>query len=89
MGESRKTAQAILGHSDLETTLNTYMHAAPDSQRRAPRLLTCPSHMRHFLVPESGAKRANIQINSNTRYNFRYSDPMYRSGPVGVKRTTR
>jgi integrase len=34
-GESLKTAQAILGHSDLETTLNTYMHAIPDSQRRA------------------------------------------------------
>jgi hypothetical protein len=25
----------ILGHSDLETTLNIYMHAIPDSQRRA------------------------------------------------------
>ena len=35
MGESIKTAQAILGHSDLGTTLNTYMHAIPDSQRRA------------------------------------------------------
>jgi integrase len=35
LGESIKTAQAILGHSDLETTLNTYMHAIPDSQRRA------------------------------------------------------
>jgi integrase len=35
VGESIKTAQAILGHSDLETTLNTYMHAIPDSQRRA------------------------------------------------------
>lgn len=35
VGESLKTAQAILGHSDLETTLNTYMHAIPDSQRRA------------------------------------------------------
>ena len=32
--ESLKTAQTILGHSDLETTLNTYMHAIPDSQRR-------------------------------------------------------
>ena len=32
--ESIKTAQAILGHSDLETTLNTYI-AIPDSQRRA------------------------------------------------------
>jgi integrase len=35
LGESVKTAQAILGHSDLGTTLNTYMHAIPDSQRRA------------------------------------------------------
>jgi integrase len=35
VGESLKTAQALLGHSDLETTLNTYMHAIPDSQRRA------------------------------------------------------
>ncbi|MGB8323196.1 MAG: tyrosine-type recombinase/integrase [Candidatus Acidiferrum sp.] len=35
MGESIKTAQALLGHSDLETTLNTYMHVIPDSQRRA------------------------------------------------------
>ncbi len=35
VGESLKTAQALLGHSDLETTLNTYMHVIPDSQRRA------------------------------------------------------
>ncbi|MCI0724359.1 MAG: site-specific integrase [Acidobacteria bacterium] len=35
VGESLKTAQAILGHSDLETTLNIYTHAIPDSQRRA------------------------------------------------------
>lgn len=35
VGESVKTAQAILGHSDLQTTLNTYMHVVPDSQRRA------------------------------------------------------
>jgi integrase len=34
-GESLKTAQALLGHSDIETTLNTYMHVIPDSQRRA------------------------------------------------------
>lgn len=34
-GESLKTAQAILGHSDLETTLNVYTHAIPESQRRA------------------------------------------------------
>ncbi|HLW82567.1 MAG TPA: tyrosine-type recombinase/integrase [Candidatus Acidoferrales bacterium] len=34
-GESVKTAQSLLGHSDLETTLNVYAHAIPDSQRRA------------------------------------------------------
>jgi hypothetical protein len=25
----------LLGHSDLETTLNTYTHSVPDSQRLA------------------------------------------------------
>jgi integrase len=34
-GESIKTTQALLGHSDLGTTLNTYSHAISDSQRRA------------------------------------------------------
>lgn len=34
-GEALKTAQALLGHSDLETTLGVYVHAVPDSQRRA------------------------------------------------------
>ena len=35
VGESIKTTQAILGHSDLETTLNIYSHPIPESQRRA------------------------------------------------------
>ena len=35
VGGSLKTAQALLGHSDLETTLNTYTHAIPASQRTA------------------------------------------------------
>src|SRR5258708_6254451 len=35
VGESLRTAQSLLGHSDLETTLNVYTHAIPDSQRRA------------------------------------------------------
>src|SRR6202521_6030249 len=35
VGESLRTAQAILGHSDLETTLNIYTHAIPESQKRA------------------------------------------------------
>src|SRR5215470_18957085 len=34
-GESLKTAQALLGHSDLETTLNVYTHTISDSQRNA------------------------------------------------------
>lgn len=34
-GGSIKTAQALLGHSNVETTLNTYTHAIPDSQRVA------------------------------------------------------
>src|SRR5215472_3417457 len=34
-GETLKTAQALLGHSDLETTLNTYTHTVSDSQRNA------------------------------------------------------
>jgi D-hexose-6-phosphate mutarotase len=34
-GASLKTAQTLVGHSDLETTLNTYTHAVSDSQRTA------------------------------------------------------
>lgn len=35
VGESLRTAQAILGHSDLKTTLNVYTHPIPESERRA------------------------------------------------------
>ncbi len=35
VGESIKTARALLGHSDLATTLNMYAHVIPRSQRRA------------------------------------------------------
>jgi len=35
VGESLRTAQSLLGHSDLEITLNVYTHAIPDAQRRA------------------------------------------------------
>jgi integrase len=35
VGESLRTAQALLGHSDLETTLNVYTPAIPEAQRRA------------------------------------------------------
>jgi len=34
-GETLKSAQALLGHSDLETTLNVYTHTVTDSQRTA------------------------------------------------------
>jgi integrase len=60
VGESLKTAQAILGHSDLGTTLNTYMHAIPDSQRRAVEKVAgvlCP------LVPKSPASPDNERVN--------------------------
>jgi integrase len=45
VGESMKTAQALLGHSDLETTLNIYAHALPASQRRAVNRAQAPSSM--------------------------------------------
>jgi len=34
-GASLKTSQQLLGHSDLETTLNMYSHTVSDSQRNA------------------------------------------------------
>jgi hypothetical protein len=34
-GESLKIAQALLGHFDLETTPNTYIHCVSDSPRKA------------------------------------------------------
>ena len=60
VGESLKTAQAILGHSDLETTLNTYMHAIPDSQRRAVEKVAevlCP------VVPNFGNATRKVTVN--------------------------
>jgi len=35
LGESIRTTQALLGHSDLATTLSVYTHAIPESQRHA------------------------------------------------------
>ncbi len=39
LGESAKTAQAILGHSDIQTTLQVYTHAIPESVSRAEERL--------------------------------------------------
>jgi hypothetical protein len=35
VSRSLETAQALLGHSDLETTLNVYLHAVPEAPRSA------------------------------------------------------
>jgi integrase len=39
LGEPVKVAQAILGHADIETTMGTYMHSVPESERRAEERL--------------------------------------------------
>ena len=60
VGESLKTAQAILGHSDLETTLNTYTHAIRESRRRATEKgaeVLCP------VVPTFGEVTAKSAVN--------------------------
>ncbi len=60
VGESIKTAQSLLGHSDLGTTLNTYAHVIPDSQRRAVERVA-EVLFSNVLKLEDGAK--------NERYN--------------------
>jgi integrase len=56
VGESLKTAQAILGHSDLATTLNVYAHPIPESQRRAVERV---AQILFPIVPElDGSSRA-------------------------------
>ena len=60
VGESLRTAQAILGHSDLKTTLNIYTHAIPESQKRAVEKvagLVFPG------VPEFSAGTENGKVN--------------------------
>jgi len=51
---------AILGHSDLGTTLNTYMHAIPKSQRRAVEkvaVVLCP------VVPNFDDEKGKVTVN--------------------------
>ena len=58
--ESMKTAQALLGHSDLETTLNIYAHALPASQRRAVNRV---SEVMFSSVLELGEKQESEKPN--------------------------
>jgi integrase len=64
-GESLKTAQAILGHSDLETTLNVYTHAIPASQRRAVEKV---GEILFPNVPKSGVRSEGGKANSLKSY---------------------
>jgi len=59
-GESLRTAQAILGHSDIETTLNIYTHAIPESQKRAVAKV---AGLVFPTVPEFSAGPENGKVN--------------------------
>jgi integrase len=59
VGESIKTAQAQLGHSDLATTLNLYAHVVPDSQRRAVERVS-EALFSIVLKLDDGAKNGRI-----------------------------
>lgn len=39
LGESPKTAQALLGHADLDTTFSLYTHSVPETEQRATERL--------------------------------------------------
>jgi len=60
VGESLRTAQAILGHSDLKTTLNIYTHAIPESQKRAVAKV---AGLVFPTVPEFSAGPENEKVN--------------------------
>ena len=57
-GASIKTAQAQLGHSSLQTTLEVYTHAIPNAQREAvgrlANLLTDPNGLTSENLPNEG-----------------------------------
>jgi integrase len=59
VGESIKTAQAQLGHSDIATTLNLYAHVIPDSQRRAVERVA-EVLFSNVLKLDDGAKNGRI-----------------------------
>ena len=50
LGESLTTAQAQLGHSGLQTTLEVYTHPIPETQRAAVERLE------HLLMDPNGPK---------------------------------
>ena len=50
LGEPVKVAQAILGHADIQTTLGTYTHSVPESERRAEEKLA------KFVLDPNGPK---------------------------------
>jgi integrase len=54
-GESIKTAQSILGHSDLETTLQVYTHPIPEAERRAEEKLA------EMVLDPNGPKSVNLE----------------------------
>jgi len=59
LGENPKTAQAILGHSDLGTTMGTYTHAIPatmiQAEEKLSRLLSDPNgpKLRKVVKPKT------------------------------------
>ena len=69
---------AILGHSDLGTTLNTYMHAIPKSQRRAVEkvaVVLCP------VVPNFDDEKGKVTVN--------YERPLGLVNRAGLEPATR
>jgi integrase len=60
VGESLQTAQAILGHSDLKTTLNIHTHAIRESQKRAVAKV---AGLVFPTVPEFSAGTENGKLN--------------------------
>jgi hypothetical protein len=54
LGENPKTAQAILGHSDLGTTMGIYIHAIPETMIQAEEKLS------RLLMDSNGLKLKKV-----------------------------
>jgi integrase len=61
LGENPKTAQAILGHSDIQTTLQVYTHAVPESVSNAEERLAQAVMDPNGLKFKTGAKPRSEQ----------------------------